>query len=594
MKKEKSLSELFEQARRAQAEVPVGDVKSLLESGYTSPLAAKPSFRPRRITRLFNPLKMIVMITPVVIITSALLLIHPGGSRNSILSKDSLEISKSQVISIVEDPLKKESRASPFTEQKSNELEDTGLKSLGIPVGLPEPSPDDSLFQGVILNLTKEELSRLGFMFDQEGYYYLNQLPDGSKLNFWSWQGNQGGSFGFGAGGYVNQADKADLVINDFYPVILTNLEGENLYPLNTVKGITTENFELVNDTLVPVYFSSASLGGYNKVDDQLVWFKVSPRFFNLINSDEGNRSQKIFNDVKALQNQLVERNRVQYQYNTELPQLNILKIKTEDLACMGIIIARDSIKYEIKIKGSDYCWYAHEKGVGIRRLTIGMPGDLNQPWDGLLVYSITTDVNNRVGNLPVGFPLESADLIIPVQIDDEMILPVFKKLVFWIYPNEKFFSCLPPEIAEPLRKEFNYQLKRIEPNFVPRMGGSIGIGGGGLQKDSSALKTEPVPCVYFANLCEAIPGLDNISLFPNPATDKLNVELILQKAKMIRFRVFDMSGKLLSGDEPPQNYPDAGRITHTLDISSLQQGFYLMVVTDEEGQRVTRRFIKN
>jgi hypothetical protein len=136
MKKEKSLSELFEQARRAQAEVPVGDVKSLLESGYTSPLAAKPSFRPRRITRLFNPLKMIVMITPVVIITSALLLIHPGGSRNSILSKDSLEISKSQVISIVEDPLKKESRASPFTEQKSNELEDTGLKSLGIPVGL--------------------------------------------------------------------------------------------------------------------------------------------------------------------------------------------------------------------------------------------------------------------------------------------------------------------------------------------------------------------------------------------------------------------------------------------------------------------------
>ena len=66
------LSELFEQGRKAAPEAPVGKILSLVEKGKTSPLAAHHSLRPRRIKQLFNPLKLIVMISPVVILTSIL------------------------------------------------------------------------------------------------------------------------------------------------------------------------------------------------------------------------------------------------------------------------------------------------------------------------------------------------------------------------------------------------------------------------------------------------------------------------------------------------------------------------------------------
>ena len=592
----KNLSELFEQARRAQAVVPVSDIKSLLESGKSSPLAAKPSFRPRRITRLFNPLKFIVMITPIVIITSALLILNPGSGKKPAEQKDSLNLTKAQVVVGVEN--RKPGVSQNISRNTSAELLPSSDKEFSTARAFVtgKTTISDTIFQGVILELSKEELARLGFMFDSEGYYYLNQLPDGSKLNFWSFQGPQGGSYGFGAGGYVNQSNKADLIKTDFYPVLLTNLEGKHLYPLNTIKGITDETFELANDTLVPVYFSSRNLGGYTAVTDQLVWFKVSDDFFNRIHNERVNKSRKILEDVSRLRDQMGTRNRVEYLYNIDLPQPKILKLKPEYLNCMGIIISqsRDSVKYEFNYNGSDYRWFAWEKGIGIKRLTIGLKDAAAPARRDQLLYSINRDINNRAGNFPVGFPVESADLILPVQIDDSTLTPTLQALIFWIYPNEKFFSCLPPDIARPMIMEFNYQLKRLDPNLVLQLGGSIGLKGGGLQKDAGDYTDEPVPCVYFTNLCETLSGLEYVNLYPNPATSQITVDLVLQKAKKIRFRVFDLSGKLISGDGPPQNYPEGGRVTYSVDISRLNPGFYLMVMTDEEGQRVTRRFVKN
>ena len=78
MKTKRDLSEMFEKARSEANKVPVSEVKSLVESGKTSQQAAKSSFGPRRITRLFNPLKILIMITPIVIITSALLIWNPS------------------------------------------------------------------------------------------------------------------------------------------------------------------------------------------------------------------------------------------------------------------------------------------------------------------------------------------------------------------------------------------------------------------------------------------------------------------------------------------------------------------------------------
>jgi hypothetical protein len=77
MKTKKSLSELFEQARNEGPEAPVCKLLSLVENGKISPLATKHSLRPRRIKQFFNPLKILIMITAIAIITSALLIWNP-------------------------------------------------------------------------------------------------------------------------------------------------------------------------------------------------------------------------------------------------------------------------------------------------------------------------------------------------------------------------------------------------------------------------------------------------------------------------------------------------------------------------------------
>ncbi len=183
---------------------------------------------------------------------------------------------------------------------------------------------------------------------------------------------------------------------------------------------------------------------------------------------------------------------------------------------------------------------------------------------------------------------------MLPIQIDDPTASPFLQELIFWVYPTDGFFQCLPPDIAGPMKREFNYQAGRMDPNFAPQMGGSIGIGVGILKKDSVNEHIEPVPCVYFTNLCESLPGIEYVNLYPNPATDKLNVDLVFQHAKKIRFRVFDLGGRVIDDGGVPENYPEGGQFKHQMDISKLQSGFYLLIMTDEEGAKLTRRFVKN
>jgi hypothetical protein len=112
-------------------------------------------------------------------------------------------------------------------------------------------------------------------------------------------------------------------------------------------------------------------------------------------------------------------------------------------------------------------------------------------------------------------------------------------------------------------------------------------------EKDQKAESDETVPCEYFPSFCEGLPGLDDLNVYPNPATDILNVEVIISRAKSIDYRVFDISGRLMVDDVETREYQDAGQYKERIDVSSLTEGFYLLVLTDEEGARMTKRIVK-
>lgn len=455
MKKVKSLSELFKQARKMQPVIPVSEIKSLVESGKTSPLASKPSFRPRRITQLFNPLKLIIMITPIAIITATLLILNPGNRQPSAVQPERSETGIFQLNSV-----------------------NSGSSEVFAEQALPKSEPP------VI--------------------HTQPQIPD--------------------------QPDKS---------ITLFTVDTSH-DPKNTLR-LSSEIFKC--------FGFSFDQGGFSFT---VLW---------------NNKWQKFSLGVKGKEG------------FSELPGTGQPDLSARPSVCILSVQYRQNEK--------------------IHFIQLSALSGLSKQDSALADQSFN----------PINPP---ADLFIPVKINDTTLSEKAQNCIFWIYPNESFFSCLPNDIGEPMRREFNYQKKRLDPNFRPQMGGSIGIGGENLRSDTLSLghpisipdqrkqqeaaveETEPVPCVYFSNLCESLSGLEYVNLYPNPATDRLTVDLVLQKAKQIRFRVLDLSGRLISDEGAAEDYPAAGKYTYQTDVSKLMDGFYMMVMTDEEGAKVSRRFIKN
>jgi len=209
--------------------------------------------------------------------------------------------------------------------------------------------------------------------------------------------------------------------------------------------------------------------------------------------------------------------------------------------------------------------------------------------------------------------PMDVAfDLCIPVRVADSKVSQEVRDYVFWVFPNERFFQCLPAEISNSLRKEFNYQKQRLIPEDIAKLernaqvktktdlhGKSLdlkkssNINQDKNNKTSRVQETETIPCNYYSNLCATLPGLDQVILYPNPASSRINVDMVIQNAKKIRFRVINLSGQVIIDNGHPKSYTSAGQYKHTIDIDQLTSGLYMLVMTDEQGAKITKRFIK-
>ncbi|MCX6226805.1 MAG: T9SS type A sorting domain-containing protein [Bacteroidia bacterium] len=635
----KTLSEMFKQARQTSPAIPLSEIKSLVESGKTSPLAAKRSFSPRRIKQMFNPLKFLIMITTIAIITTVLITFNALERKESLENVRPIESQMKEKLEIAAIPSEKTLKQAITTEQKS----------LGAPVQYPDKrdglSLKDTVFKGKILDLSKEDLTRLGFMFDEEGFYYLNRLPNGNLISFWSWKSGSKTHHGFEESRLVNQYNRQKETTLDFYPVLQTDISGKNFQMINPYRSFNADALKLMNDTLVPVLVHADITAGTFK-NDVILWFKPSETFFRQIPGEGGRSAQMRITAVNNL-NKITSAqiDRVRYDFRSVpvdplkstdslrmVNSLHTVKLSPEIFSCMGFKIASDTVEYLFSNRSR---WLSVEVYGQGTRMKIHMTIDSIQATQKrVILYFIarfgedgrTHPMGNAYGNQDTY--QQDLEFCVPVQLDNPNLPPFVRNAIFWIYPNETFFECLPPEIARPMRMEFNYQKKRLDPDFVPLMGGSIGIGGGavkdtvrmggsvgiggrratredfnmgvpiripdqGFKKDSVNDKIEPVPCVYFTNLCESIPGLDYVNLYPNPASAQLNVDLVLQKAKKIRFRAYDLGGRVISDEGAAKDFPAGGQFTHQMDISKLKSGFYLLVMTDEEGAKVTRRFVK-
>lgn len=82
------------------------------------------------------------------------------------------------------------------------------------------------------------------------------------------------------------------------------------------------------------------------------------------------------------------------------------------------------------------------------------------------------------------------------------------------------------------------------------------------------------------------------ITVYPNPATETLNVELELVKASSLSYKVIDLTGRVIT-QHAPQLY-HAGKVDVQLNIDHLISGMYLITIESEHGLIGRRMFIKS
>jgi hypothetical protein len=82
----------------------------------------------------------------------------------------------------------------------------------------------------------------------------------------------------------------------------------------------------------------------------------------------------------------------------------------------------------------------------------------------------------------------------------------------------------------------------------------------------------------------------DSFTLAPNPASDRINVNLNLISGKELEFRIFDNMGMLVRS-LPPSNYPQ-GQYRVPVNLQGLKKGLYFIQVTDEKQVLVTKKLV--
>lgn len=184
MKTYKKMEEFIEQLKNTSPEIPADTVKSLIDTGKSSPFVAKRSFQPRRIKQMFNPLKIIIMTTFIVIVTSIMPVLNPFGRKTSDLRNESSDERLKTVRlegSLGANPVHHMSKDSETITKPKREPAGSSIQSYGVTPKNTEKPILDILPHGTVLVDTSHDPDNtlwlnskifecLGFSFDQGGF----------------------------------------------------------------------------------------------------------------------------------------------------------------------------------------------------------------------------------------------------------------------------------------------------------------------------------------------------------------------------------------------------------------------------------------
>ena len=82
--------------------------------------------------------------------------------------------------------------------------------------------------------------------------------------------------------------------------------------------------------------------------------------------------------------------------------------------------------------------------------------------------------------------------------------------------------------------------------------------------------------------------GISDISLYPNPSSNNIYIDLTTKEAGNIQFRIFDMTGKLIQQESVSH---EGGDLHYQTTVNNLAKGIYIMRIQTNKGESI-RKFI--
>ncbi|MCR5550335.1 MAG: C10 family peptidase [Bacteroidales bacterium] len=88
----------------------------------------------------------------------------------------------------------------------------------------------------------------------------------------------------------------------------------------------------------------------------------------------------------------------------------------------------------------------------------------------------------------------------------------------------------------------------------------------------------------------EEYSGLEDLTVYPNPASDAIHVRFSLDEVSAVNCRLTDLSGKTLRTESIPA---ESGENSYTIDVSSLSSGFYMLEMSTSKGKAVRKVMVQ-
>ena len=389
-----------------------------------------------------------------------------------------------------------------------------------------------------------------------------------------------------------NRHNKQSLTSLDFYPVFVTTTLGKRLAYLDNNVDKSDEYFSSVNDTLIPVLLKYSQVKGYFQ-NDVVVWFYPTPNFFKQIPFPRPRNIEAVYNRIKSLKEIQPYKNIVNYPLLEKfvvapMKGVNTITLDPINLKALGFKKTFEGYTYlnqldekayihlNVNVKVVQKLFISYKFWMGNKSYAINVDPPKNEPikstklnfyplfityMDGELVF-----YKRQYGNM---LSQKLINLLVPVKIKDQEFVDKNDTLLLWFTPTKTFFKALPSNIGEELMEEYE---RYSNPDSF---------------KESKDYR-------YFESLFSTLSCVEDVTVYPNPASIFLNIDLLVINPCSFKIGIYDLNGvNVLEADKTYQ-YSLAGRYSEIINLEGLKSSIYFLVIFNEKGEKITKRIIIN